>query len=275
MEAEAATDGAHAAGAPEPAVQAEVAEVAEVADVTEVAEVAKVAEPPAGVSDGNARPAAPRAFLRRMAGRGAAGAQQASRQRPAGEAGLLPFLRGTGTDFDGRRLEEILAWDFRRMERCHDYVQWIFPTDEASRFNMRAPLLTPELRRSVRGDAAAMEGIQRSLQTFCAFLGLELLREGEGDPPPVIVHKAAHFEERVQDCWRGGGPLGTGGNHNWLRISRVLHCLRLVGLDEEAAALLVFLEGLPRQGIRCSPALAHWRKRAATEVASHAAVPEE
>mmetsp|Transcript_34923 Transcript_34923/g.96461 ORF Transcript_34923/g.96461 Transcript_34923/m.96461 type:complete len:276 (-) Transcript_34923:59-886(-) len=200
-------------------------------------------------------------FLRRSSGRGAAGTQRRSENQHCGEElGLLAFLRGTGTDCQGRWLDEILTWDFNRMERCHDYVQWIFPTDEASRFNLRAPLLTAELASVVRGDAQALAAIRKALHKFCAFLGLEVTYE------PLVVSKASHFEERVPVCWRGGGLMGTGGNHNWLRISRVLHCLRLVGLDAEAAALFAFLETLPQQGVKCDAAIVHWRKRNATVV---------
>eukprot|EP00927_Polykrikos_kofoidii_P032357 TRINITY_DN27598_c0_g1_i1.p1 TRINITY_DN27598_c0_g1~~TRINITY_DN27598_c0_g1_i1.p1 ORF type:complete len:716 (+),score=123.59 TRINITY_DN27598_c0_g1_i1:28-2148(+) len=200
-------------------------------------------------------------FLKRAAGRGAMGTQHfmeaPPHRAPPGEGGLLlPFLRGYGVDCSGRRLEDIYDYDFRRMERCHDYIQWLFPTDEASRFNLRAPMMTPELRATVRRDPVLANTIRRSLDKFCDFLGLEVVRKDE----VLVVQKAPHFEERFVDCWRGGCG-GNGGNHNWLRISRVLHCLRLVGLDEEAGALFSCLERLHKSGIRCGVALEHWRRR--------------
>eukprot|EP00746_Dinoflagellata_sp_MGD_P070207 gnl/MRDRNA2_/MRDRNA2_28731_c0_seq1.p1 gnl/MRDRNA2_/MRDRNA2_28731_c0~~gnl/MRDRNA2_/MRDRNA2_28731_c0_seq1.p1 ORF type:complete len:292 (+),score=52.01 gnl/MRDRNA2_/MRDRNA2_28731_c0_seq1:126-1001(+) len=174
------------------------------------------------------------------------------------DVGLLPFLRGTGTDIWGRHLEEILQWDFDQMEKVHDYIQWIFPTNEPSMFNPHAPVLTPQDQFIIQGDLALQSVMQRSLEKFCAFLGLVVLRAC-GDVPPVVIQKAPHFEERIGTCWEGG----FGGNHNWFRISRALHCLRLVGLHNEAMALLACLEELHAEGVRCSAALQHWRQRAA------------
>jgi hypothetical protein len=145
------------------------------------------------------------------------------------------------------------------MEKCHDYIQWLFPTDESSRYNLGAPLLTPKLQSVIREDQVILAAIQRSLAKFFLFLGVEMTRTNG----VFVVSKAPHFQERVQDCWQGGGGKGMGGNHNWLRISRVLHCLTLIGLKAEAAGLLTFLETLPSEGIRCGSSLIHWRKRAA------------
>lgn len=196
-------------------------------------------------------------FLQRNTGRGAAGTQMRSQNSSGKEAGLLPFLKGTGVDCKDRTLDEILEWDFDRMEKVHDYVQWLFPTDESSKYNMRAPLLTVKLQQDARHDHEVRNGIRRGLVKFCSFLGLDLL-----DVPPVQIQKAAHFSERAPVCW-SGGMGGRGGNHNWLRISRVLHCLKLVGLDNEARALMECLEGLYSEGFGRS-AIQHWRQRAAT-----------
>eukprot|EP00419_Tripos_fusus_P011124 CAMPEP_0172656924 /NCGR_PEP_ID=MMETSP1074-20121228/1729_1 /TAXON_ID=2916 /ORGANISM="Ceratium fusus, Strain PA161109" /LENGTH=677 /DNA_ID=CAMNT_0013471899 /DNA_START=53 /DNA_END=2082 /DNA_ORIENTATION=- len=76
---------------------------------------------------------------------------------------LFNFLRGTGVDAHGRRFEDIMEWDFRRMERSHDYIQWLFPTDEPSRFNSRAPVLTPDLVTIFRKDPAIVASIRRAL----------------------------------------------------------------------------------------------------------------
>uniref|UniRef100_A0A7S2JQI4 Opioid growth factor receptor (OGFr) conserved domain-containing protein n=1 Tax=Zooxanthella nutricula TaxID=1333877 RepID=A0A7S2JQI4_9DINO len=91
---------------------------------------------------------------------------------------------------------------------------------------------------------------------FCWFLGLELRRSELGRARVVI---ASHFRERVPDCWSSM----FGSNHNWLRISRVLHCLGLCGLRDEQQALLQCLEELYQSGrARCASAMPHWRGRA-------------
>merc|ERR1711920_795153 len=137
-------------------------------------------------------------------------------------------------------------------------VQWIFPTDECSMFNMGAPILNGQLAKDVREEPACIEAIQKCFRKFMGFLGLQVV-----DGPPLVVEKAEHFNERIRDCWK---PM-FGGNHNWLRISRVLHCLRLTGLNDEAAAFLACLEKLIKEDkIPAQGSLPHWRDRAATEI---------
>merc|ERR1719261_239308 len=127
---------------------------------------------------------------------------------------------------------------------------------------MRAPLLTAKLQQDARGDPEVQAGIRRALARFCDFLGLEIA-SGQS---PLQIRKAAHFDGRAPVCWNAGCG-GRGGNHNWLRISRVLHCLKLTGLDDEARALMDCLEGLYAEGFGKS-AIQHWRQRASTQTST-------
>lgn len=170
---------------------------------------------------------------------------------------LLPFFRGTGTDIQGRCLAEIRGYDFERMEVVHDYVQWMFPTDENSMFNLCAPLLTPSIQRAFAEDAELRRELRLNFERFCQFLGLEV----EGDERDVRVAVGANFQERVPDCWISM----FGSNHNWLRISRVLQCLGLCSLPHEQQALMACLEEISTSGkAQCSSAIPHWRQRART-----------
>eukprot|EP00931_Biecheleriopsis_adriatica_P080320 TRINITY_DN5367_c0_g1_i2.p1 TRINITY_DN5367_c0_g1~~TRINITY_DN5367_c0_g1_i2.p1 ORF type:complete len:223 (-),score=40.46 TRINITY_DN5367_c0_g1_i2:63-701(-) len=171
---------------------------------------------------------------------------------------LVAFLQGSGPDNQGRMLEEILEWDDVRMERVHNYVQWIFPTDEQSMFNGSAPLMTPEVQQICREDAAIRANFDRILERFLAFLGLQL----EGEPGSLCIRRAPFFDRRVPDCWTS---MGGFGNHNWLRLSRVIHCLGMVGMKEQQQALLACLEQLIKDGFDMRSALPHWRERAKVE----------
>lgn len=146
------------------------------------------------------------------------------------EQQLLDFLRGAGQGPGSYTLEEVLRWNHGRLERQHNYIQWLFPTDEASKFNAEAPLLTPELCEAARNDEVVVGNVSRSLDVFLCFLGLELLTG-----PKVSVRKRATFKERAEVCWRVNCACG---NHNWLRLARVLKSLRLLGLASEMNALL-------------------------------------
>lgn len=151
------------------------------------------------------------------------------------------------------------------LEYVHDWVQWVFPTDEQSAFNGSAPLLTSELSLQCMKDQEIVENMKKSLKRFLEFLGLEL-QAG----PPVAVRKREReeFKSRVRTCWTS--MVGF-GNHNWLRISRVLHCLGMVGLLEYQQAFMTFLEELchdqdfhEMDRFALQRSLPHWQGRAKT-----------
>jgi hypothetical protein len=141
---------------------------------------------------------------------------------------LTDFYRGTSIDSEGRSLDSIWAFNDDEMEYRHDFIQWIFPLTQPSMFNADAPLLTDEDIRAFRDDPLLRENLLRSLDRFLAFLGLSRLA-GQIEPGPGFSGKQHLF---------------TIPNHNWLRITRVLHCLRLLGLDEECRQLFHCLEVL-------------------------------
>ena len=63
---------------------------------------------------------------------------------------LLAFYLGSHPDDRGRMLDEILRQDDFWLEVTHDYVQWLFPLDEVSRANARAPLVDGPTRDHFR-----------------------------------------------------------------------------------------------------------------------------
>jgi hypothetical protein len=142
---------------------------------------------------------------------------------------LLDFYRGQGTDSEGRRLAELWAWDDEELEIVHDFIQWLFPLPEPSRANADAPLLTKEEIAAFHADAALRASLRKSFERMLHFFGLAW----EGD----AVVEAANFKSRVPDIW-------AFPNHNWLRISRILRSLSLLGLEPEARAFYRKLDEL-------------------------------
>jgi hypothetical protein len=141
---------------------------------------------------------------------------------------LVDFYRGTGTDAEGRRLDEILAWPDGRLEAIHDFIQWLFPLPEPSRFNPDAPLLTPQDVALFRQDSTLRANLRRSFERILPFLGLAETADGE-------VAVGPNFDRRAPDVW-------DYPNHNWLRITRILRSLHLLGLEAESQALYHRLE---------------------------------
>jgi len=139
---------------------------------------------------------------------------------------LIDFYRGAAADARGRTLADLWAFDDSRMESIHDFIQWMFPLPEPSRYNPDAPLVTDDDVRSFLEDPALREGLKRSYLRFLAFLGLGLGPDGE-------VVEAADFDRKKAVFLRP--------NHNWLRITRVLASTRILGLDDESRRFFRFL----------------------------------
>jgi hypothetical protein len=53
----------------------------------------------------------------------------------SGSSRLLAFYRGQAPDDAGRWLKDIWEWDDEQLETTHDFIQWLFPLPEPSRFN--------------------------------------------------------------------------------------------------------------------------------------------
>jgi hypothetical protein len=78
----------------------------------------------------------------------------------AHEPDLISFFEGTGVDYRGRKLSDILAWSDDQLELSHDYIQSVFPLPEESRINWSAKMVDrrvfdafhsqPELRTKLR-----------------------------------------------------------------------------------------------------------------------------
>lgn len=183
-------------------------------------------------------------------------------ERPPPEA-LLAFLRGVGSGPENFDLEQILRWDFDRWENQHNYIQWLFPTDEESEYHPEAPVLTPEVQEEMLVDPQVEDNLVRCLEKFLSFLGLDCsfdedipvitdisgnsvhsraaAPEEERKLPVKVFKNLETFRSRRVDCWVVNCPEG---NHNWFRISRVLVSLRLLGLIDEAEAFYLCLESL-------------------------------
>lgn len=161
---------------------------------------------------------------------------------------VLDFLRGTGRDDRGRRLSDIWALDDAQLESSHDFIQWIFPLDAPSAAVPGSPVLAPAEIEEIRRDPALRAGMRRSLDRMLAFYGLSW------DAERAAIGLSPFFAQRA-------GAWISPGNHNFLRISRILRSLVLAGEIDAAGALFVCLEGLYRGPYRLAigpQSFAHW-----------------
>ncbi len=163
---------------------------------------------------------------------------------------LLSFYRHAGTDHRGRTRKDILAFDAGRLESTHDFIQWLFPLPEPSGANPHAPLLTQGDIAAFEAESALREELLRSLEVMLRFYGLSLA----GTPGARRVDRAANYASRSGE-W-------LGRSHNFLRISRILRSLALLGCGDEARAFLAQLEEIYRENAQDigSDTLRYWRR---------------
>ena len=117
---------------------------------------------------------------------------------------LIEFLRDRSPDFKGRKLSDIWNYNDDEIEYNHDFIQLIFPLDKPSQavFN-NIYLKSFEEIHLIQGDKIIQNNILKSKDWFLEFL-------------------------KRNNQWK------SYSDHNQLRITRVIECLRLLISDKEA-----------------------------------------
>ena len=115
------------------------------------------------------------------------------------------------------------------MERTHDCIQWLFPLYVRSQFNPKAPVLSDEVRESfldpVKPDHAELQkNFGRAIQRMLVFYGYF-----NGPLRPDIAEPTGEWRNKA-DNWL------SDGNHNHMRITRMLRCMTLLGRHKLAVS---------------------------------------
>jgi hypothetical protein len=140
---------------------------------------------------------------------------------------IVEFYAGRKKDIWGRRIEDIWAYTDWELEEVHNYIQWLFPLWTPG--VAAAPLLDEETIAAFRDSAQLRERLLKSFDVMVAFYGLR--REGN-----EVVR-----DDSFRRCARN---WLTRHNHNFLRITRILTCLRELSLTSWSRAFFRCLEGI-------------------------------
>jgi hypothetical protein len=133
-----------------------------------------------------------------------------------------------GADNRGRTLDEIVAWQDDDLEAVHDYIQWMFPTVAPSGVNPSAPLVTGRTIAAFTARPGLRDALRRSLDRMLSFYGLR--RDTDPSGASRISIDRPRFNHRAREWLRPG-------NHNHLRLTRIMQSLSALGLAAEAKAL--------------------------------------
>jgi hypothetical protein len=139
---------------------------------------------------------------------------------------IVPFYLGEQPDAQGRMIQDIWSWNFEELECVHDFIQWLFPLPEKSTFNPDAPVVDDTVIQAFHSNAALRQNLVRSLEVMLLFYGFQ--RQLGKDGKSIIVRSEDALTRR--DEWIC--PF----DHNYLRITRILKCLMVFGLKDEAIA---------------------------------------
>ena len=96
------------------------------------------------------------------------------------------------------------------------------PLRERSGVNPRAPILDEEIIAQFRASRELQKNLMLSFVRMLRFYGLEVRHK-----PRLRIVQGSIFQERARE-WM------SPGNHNYLRITRILKSLSSLGLEEEA-----------------------------------------
>jgi hypothetical protein len=160
---------------------------------------------------------------------------------------IVDFYSGKATDSSGRTLREIHAWGYHELEEVHDYIQWLFPLPEPSQFNTLAPILDAGQIAIFQTDTELRVQLLASYDKMLGFYGFERNN--------MTITRSNTWEERSRDWLKPG-------NHNHLRLTRILKSLSILGLKDYAQALLEALNRVfaEHSNAISSTTLGYWKR---------------
>ncbi|KAM7411551.1 hypothetical protein PAMA_021510 [Pampus argenteus] len=116
--------------------------------------------------------------------------------------------------------------DYKRLERVHSYIQWLFPLREPG-VNYMASELTKNEIEAFKKNEDAKKRLVESYELMLGFYGIRLFNKETGE-----VKRAENWKERFGNLERN--------MHNNLRITRILKSLGELGFEHYQAPLVRF-----------------------------------
>ncbi|XP_078334785.1 uncharacterized protein LOC111125887 isoform X5 [Crassostrea virginica] len=133
---------------------------------------------------------------------------------------------------DGDLIETILTkykGDYARLEKQHDYMQWLFPLREfGMNFTAKIHLLQRHEIKAIMDDPEASGRVLRSYEMMLDFYGMELSDKTTGE-----IRRAENWRDRFHHLNRS--------YHNYLRITRILKFLGEFGYEHYKRPFVEFV----------------------------------
>jgi len=130
----------------------------------------------------------------------------------------------------------------------------LFPLPEESGVNWNAPVIDRQVFDAFRSRSELRDNMRKAFERMLWFYGFQLSTEGPSGKLKVM--RGGNFRENFNN-WN------TRFDHNHLRITRIIRCLRVLGLEAEAQA---FRSALEESTTNVSPRSREFWRRAAERV---------
>ena len=130
-------------------------------------------------------------------------------------------------------LIDSLLGSYSVLENDHNYIQWLFPTKEQGVNELSQPLTDLEIDL-MRKDSSVLPRLLRAYHIMLDFYGISLTDIRLTVTNQGNVKRSTKYRQRFNNVKRNP--------HNNLRITRILKCLVLLGLQHLVKPLLDFLK---------------------------------
>ncbi|MGL5034364.1 MAG: opioid growth factor receptor-related protein [Microcystaceae cyanobacterium] len=148
---------------------------------------------------------------------------------------ITQFYQNNLPNDSGDRYFDILNWDDEKLEYNHNYIQWLFPLREQSNSVPNSPVLDEDDIAAFHNNQELQLKLRMAWVRMLAFYGVAFY-ENETE---IIPLPAPNYHERIAHL--------VSHSHNYLRITRILKSLRILGLEAEAQLFFGVLKHIYRQ----------------------------
>lgn len=160
---------------------------------------------------------------------------------------IIKFYTNQSSDHRNRTLSSLLSSTNWELECSHDYIQTLFPLPEPSPYNPLAPTIDQPTAVAFRSSSALRLALRSSLLRMLSFYGFDTAVNASGE---LVISRGNGWSSRSA-FWR------RRFNHNHLRITRIIRCLRVLGCEEDARK---FYRAMSRSEGVGGRSLMYWRR---------------
>lgn len=144
---------------------------------------------------------------------------------------IVDFYEDRGQNPSGHSYSQVMRYSDDELEAHHDFVQFLFPTKQQSKYAKGSTPITDIEISIFKTNLTLMNKFKQALVRMSSFYGLKF------DEKTNSFSYANGYQNRFKEWVQSG-------NHNFLRLTRILTCLNLMDMSKEAGSLFQCLSNI-------------------------------